>query len=164
MAKNPLSPPETNSSFFSFSITFREIYKAIKFSPAVFFLVITFLFLILQTYIPNFYTRGGYQVLRKQKCRVTQNPLFLPTRPSAQSLAKHPAICRRPLRPPLCPMFLTSFTPKGKATQVPHHRLQLIHDCDPTPLPRCPWDSRANIPCAYSVLPSTLVFIVVKHT
>lgn len=44
LAKNPLSPLETNSSFFSFSITFGDIYKAIKFSPAVFFLVITFLF------------------------------------------------------------------------------------------------------------------------
>lgn len=160
LAKNPLSPPETNSSFFSFSITFGEIYKAIKFSPAVFFLVITFLFFFNPS---NIYSQLLYARWvpgsKETKMQSNTEPSFYPPRSSAQSLIKHLAICQRPLRPPLC----TSLTPTGKATQVPHHPLQLIHYCDPTPLLWCPWDSRANIPFASSVLPFTLVFTVVKH-
>lgn len=132
LAKNPLSPLETNSSFFSFSITFGEIYKAIEFSPAVFFLVVTLLFfLILQTYIPNFYMWGGYQVLRKQKCRVTQNPLstlpdpVLRAWPSALQSARdhsdHPSAPHSPLqaKPPRFPTTPCSLS--TTVTQLPSH-------------------------------------------
>lgn len=69
-------------------------------------------------------------------------------RSSAQSLTKRPAICRRPVRPPLRPVS-SPHSPTGKATQVPHHPLQLIHYCDPSPLHGAPWDSRSEHPFCF---------------
>lgn len=49
-----------------------------------------------------------YQILGRQRCRVTQNPLFSSLRPGAQSLAKPSTNSWGPLRWSLCPTSLTS--------------------------------------------------------